>query len=139
MDFIDLATQQKKIKEKLDSNIQTVLSHGKYIMGPEIKQLEERLAEYVGVKHCITVSDGSKALLIAMMALGIKVGDEVIFKYNQVVGNICFDSMCSMIAKVHSLRYGAQFPWLKDPQDPARHGCPDGANVIFELSKLSED
>ena len=70
---------------------------------------------------------------------GHKVGDEVIFKYNQVVGNICFDSMCSMIAKVHSLRYNAQFPWLKDPQDPARHGCPDGANVIFELSKISGD
>ena len=76
--FVDLKIQQTAIRPLLERNIETVLRHGQYIMGPEIKQLEERLAEYVGVKHCITVSDGSKALLIAMMALGIKVGDEVI-------------------------------------------------------------
>ena len=67
---------------------------------------------------------------------GHRVGDEVIFKHNQVVGRLCFDSLCSMMAKVHSLRYGASFPWLKDPDQPARHGCPDGANVTFELSRL---
>ncbi|MBL0009956.1 MAG: DegT/DnrJ/EryC1/StrS family aminotransferase, partial [Nitrosomonas sp.] len=78
MDFIDLRTQQNHIRPVLENNIHRVLHHGQYIMGPEIKQLEERLAEYVGVKHCITVSDGTKAMLIAMMALGIKAGDEVI-------------------------------------------------------------
>lgn len=78
IDFIDLKTQQDHIRPALENNIHRVLHHGQYIMGPEIKQLEERLAEYVGVKHCITVSDGTKALLIAMMALGIKAGDEVI-------------------------------------------------------------
>ncbi len=76
--FVDLKTQQTTIRPLLERNIETVLRHGQYIMGPEIKQLEERLAEYAGVKHCITVSDGSKALLIAMMALGIKPGDEII-------------------------------------------------------------
>jgi UDP-2-acetamido-2-deoxy-ribo-hexuluronate aminotransferase len=76
--FVDLKTQQTTIRPLLERNIETVLRHGQYIMGPEIKQLEERLAEYVGVKYCITVSDGSKALLIAMMALGIKPGDEII-------------------------------------------------------------
>ena len=78
IDFIDLKTQQDQIRPALEQNIHRVLHHGQYIMGPEIKQLEERLAEYVGVKHCITVSDGTKALLIAMMALGVKLGDEVI-------------------------------------------------------------
>lgn len=78
IDFIDLKEQQRHILPRVEQNIRTVLHHGQYIMGPEIKQLEERLAEYVGVKHCITVSDGTKALLIAMMALGIKPGDEVI-------------------------------------------------------------
>ncbi len=78
IDFIDLKTQQDHIRSALENNIHRVLHHGQYIMGPEIKQLEQRLAEYVGVKHCITVSDGTKALLIAMMALGIKAGDEVI-------------------------------------------------------------
>jgi UDP-2-acetamido-2-deoxy-ribo-hexuluronate aminotransferase len=78
IDFIDLKTQQDLIRPAIEKNIHRVLHHGQYIMGPEIKQLEERLAAYVGAKHCITVSDGTKALLIAMMALGIKAGDEVI-------------------------------------------------------------
>ncbi len=78
MDFIDLKTQQTLIKSKIDHNISTVLNHGKYIMGPEIAQLEEQLAHYVGVKHCIGVSSGTDALLVAMMALGVGHGDEVI-------------------------------------------------------------
>ena len=78
MEFIDLATQQKKIKEKLDSNIQTVLSHGKYIMGPEIKELENRLAEYSGVKHGIACSSGTDALLLALMAYGVGPGDAIL-------------------------------------------------------------
>lgn len=76
--FIDLATQQEKIKADLDRRIQKVLAHGQYIMGPEVFELEEKLAEYVEVNHCVTVANGTDALLIAMMALGIKAGDEVI-------------------------------------------------------------
>lgn len=67
---------------------------------------------------------------------GHKAGDEIIFKYNRVEGNICFDAMCSMIPKIHSLRYNAHFPWLKDPKDAARHSCPDAGNVVFELSRI---
>ncbi len=78
LEFIDLKTQQDAIRPQLERNIHRVLHHGKYIMGPEIKQLEEKLAQYVGVKHCITVSSGTDSLLIAMMALGIGPGDEVI-------------------------------------------------------------
>jgi UDP-2-acetamido-2-deoxy-ribo-hexuluronate aminotransferase len=78
MDFINLKAQQDRIKSQIDTNIAKVLSHGRYIMGPEINELEEQLADYVGVKHCISVSSGSDALLIAMMALGIGPGDEVI-------------------------------------------------------------
>lgn len=78
MDFIDLKTQQALIKNNIDRNISNVLNHGKYIMGPEVAQLEEQLANYVGVKHCIGVSSGTDALLVAMMALGIGHGDEVI-------------------------------------------------------------
>lgn len=76
--FIDLATQQEKIKLDLDRRIAAVLAHGKYILGPEVKELEERLADYVGVKHCITCANGTDALLIALMGLGIGRGDEVI-------------------------------------------------------------
>ena len=78
IDFIDLKTQQDAIRPRLEQNIHRVLHHGQYIMGPEVKQLEEQLATYVGVKHCITASSGTDTLLIAMMALGIGPGDEVI-------------------------------------------------------------
>lgn len=76
--FIDLKTQQRAIRPTLEKNIEQVLRHGRYIMGPEIEELETRLAEYVGVNHCITVSSGTDSLLIALMALGIGPGDEVI-------------------------------------------------------------
>jgi UDP-2-acetamido-2-deoxy-ribo-hexuluronate aminotransferase len=78
IDFIDLKTQQDRIRTALENNIHRVLHHGQYIMGPEVKELEEKLAAYVGTKHCITASSGTDTLLIAMMALGIKPGDEII-------------------------------------------------------------
>jgi UDP-2-acetamido-2-deoxy-ribo-hexuluronate aminotransferase len=76
--FIDLKTQYEALKPKIQLRINRVLDHGQYIMGPEVFELEEKLAEYVGVRHCITASSGTDTLLIAMMALGIKPGDEVI-------------------------------------------------------------
>ena len=77
MDFIDLKTQQTRIKETLNNNIQNVLSHGNYIMGPEIKQLEEKLAAYTGAKHAISCASGTDALLMALMAYGVKPGDAI--------------------------------------------------------------
>ncbi len=76
--FIDLAAQQRTIRPQLEKNINKVLAHGRYIMGPEVAQLEERLAAYAGVKHCIGVASGSDALQVALMALDIGYGDEVI-------------------------------------------------------------
>lgn len=78
IEFIDLKTQQERIRPELDRRMKAVLTHGQYIMGPEVKELEERLAAYVGVKHCIAASSGTDTLLIALMALGIGPGDEVI-------------------------------------------------------------
>ena len=78
MEFIDLKTQQSKIKSKIEMRIQSVLDHGKYIMGPEVYDLEKRLADYVGVKYCISCSSGTDALLIPLMAKGIGPGDAVI-------------------------------------------------------------
>src|SRR5690554_5839186 len=78
MQFVDLAAQQARIKDKIDANIQKVLAHGKYILGPEVAELEQRLAEFCGAKHCITVANGTDALQIAQMALGVGHGDEVI-------------------------------------------------------------
>ncbi len=78
LDFVDLKTQYAALKGSIAQRMQAVLDHGQYIMGPEVKELEARLAEYTGARHCITVASGTEALLIAMMALGIKPGDEVI-------------------------------------------------------------
>jgi UDP-2-acetamido-2-deoxy-ribo-hexuluronate aminotransferase len=78
MQFIDLAAQQKKIRAGIERRIGQVLDHGKYIMGPEVFELEAVLAEYVGVPHCITCASGTDALLMALMALDIQPGDEVI-------------------------------------------------------------
>ncbi|MBF0112008.1 MAG: DegT/DnrJ/EryC1/StrS family aminotransferase [Desulfamplus sp.] len=78
IEFIDLKAQQDKIRPKLEQHIHRTLHHGSYIMGPEIAELEKQLADYVGVNHCITASSGTDTLLIAMMALGVGQGDEVI-------------------------------------------------------------
>ncbi|MDG2950929.1 DegT/DnrJ/EryC1/StrS family aminotransferase [Bisgaard Taxon 10/6] len=78
MEFIDLNAQQQRIKAQIDAGIQKVLAHGKYILGPEVAELEEKLAAYVGAKYCISCANGTDALQIAQMALGIGAGDEVI-------------------------------------------------------------
>jgi UDP-2-acetamido-2-deoxy-ribo-hexuluronate aminotransferase len=76
--FIDLQAQYREIKTAVDARIHAVLDHGQYILGPEIAELEERLARRVGVRHCISCSSGTDALLLAMMALGVGPGDEVV-------------------------------------------------------------
>ncbi|MEW9679323.1 DegT/DnrJ/EryC1/StrS family aminotransferase [Pseudomonas sp. TE50-2] len=78
IEFIDLKAQQSLIGEKIKAGIARVLEHGQYILGPEVAELEERLAVFVGAKHCISVANGTDALQIAQMALGIGPGDEVI-------------------------------------------------------------
>lgn len=78
IDFIDLKSQQARIKEKIDAGIQRVLTHGQYILGPEVAELEEKLAAFVGARYCITCANGTDALQIAQMALGIGPQDEVI-------------------------------------------------------------
>lgn len=78
MEFIDLKSQYQKLKPQIDTAIQRVLDHGQYILGPEVVELEEKLAAYTGAKYCISVANGTDALQIALMALGVRPGDEVI-------------------------------------------------------------
>ena len=78
IEFIDLKAQQARLKDKIEAGIQNVLTHGQYILGPEVKELEEKLAAYVGATYCITCANGTDALQIAQMAFGIGPGDEVI-------------------------------------------------------------
>jgi UDP-2-acetamido-2-deoxy-ribo-hexuluronate aminotransferase len=76
--FIDLKTQYQALKPQIQARIDAVLEHGQYIMGPEVKELEDKLAAYTGAKHCITCASGTEALLMSLMALDIKPGDEII-------------------------------------------------------------
>ena len=78
MDFIDLKSQYRRLRDPIDRRIQAVLDHAQFVLGPEVDELEERLARLVGANHCITVSSGTDALLIALMALDVGPGDEVI-------------------------------------------------------------
>ncbi len=77
MEFIDLKKQYSALKKEIDANIQAVLNHGRFILGPEVAQLEQELAEYVGVRHCIGCANGTDALAMALMALNIGKGDAV--------------------------------------------------------------
>ncbi|HYN58218.1 MAG TPA: DegT/DnrJ/EryC1/StrS family aminotransferase [Rubrivivax sp.] len=78
MPFTDLKAQYAALKPSIDARMQRVLDHGQYIMGPEVQEMEARLAGLVGTRHCISVASGTEALLIALMALDVKPGDEVI-------------------------------------------------------------
>jgi len=78
VEFIDLKSQQARIRQDLERRIGAVLDHGRYILGPEVAELEDRLAGFVEVDHCLTISSGTDALLVALMALEIGPGDEVI-------------------------------------------------------------
>lgn len=77
MQFIDLQAQYRSIEDKINTRIKNVLEHGKYIMGPEVSELEEKLADYTGTKHCISCANGTDALQLALMAKGIGPGDAV--------------------------------------------------------------
>jgi UDP-2-acetamido-2-deoxy-ribo-hexuluronate aminotransferase len=78
MPFADLKAQYAALRESVNARIQRVLDHGQYIMGPEVREMEDRLAAYTGAGHCISVASGTEALLIALMAIGLQPGDEVV-------------------------------------------------------------
>ena len=78
MEFIDLKAQYRAQREDIDSRMRAVLEHGRFIMGPEVAELESALCAYTQAQHCITVASGTEALLIALMAAGVGPGDEVI-------------------------------------------------------------
>ena len=78
IEFIDLKSQYRALKTSVDARIQKVLDHGQYILGPEVAEMEQKLAAYTGARHCISCASGTEALLMSLMALGIGPGDEVI-------------------------------------------------------------
>jgi len=112
MQFIDLAAQYKHLKARIDKRIQSVLDHGQYIMGPEVQELESKLAEYVGVKHVITCANGTDALTLALMALEIGEGDAV------------FVPTFTFFASAESVAYAKATPVFVDSDADTFNICP---------------
>lgn len=112
MQFIDLAAQYQHLKTRIDKRIQTVLDHGQYIMGPEVQELEEKLAKYVGVKHAITCANGTDALTLALMALDIGENDAV------------FVPTFTFFASAESVAYAKATPVFVDSDEATFNICP---------------
>lgn len=112
MHFIDLEAQYKHLKEKINNRIQAVLDHGNYIMGPEVEEFEQKLAEYVGVKHCISCANGTDALQLAMMVLDIKPGDAV------------FCPTFTFFATAEVVAYAGATPVFVDSDERTFNICP---------------
>ncbi|CAH9052839.1 UDP-2-acetamido-2-deoxy-3-oxo-D-glucuronate aminotransferase [Pseudoalteromonas holothuriae] len=113
MQFIDLAAQYQHLKIKIDKRIQTVLEHGQYIMGPEVQEFEQKLAEYVGVKHAITCANGTDALTLSLMALGIGKGDAV------------FCPTFTFFATAETVSFEGATPIFVDSNPDTFNICPD--------------
>jgi UDP-2-acetamido-2-deoxy-ribo-hexuluronate aminotransferase len=113
MQFIDLHAQQKRIREKIETNIRKVLDHGKYIMGPEITELERKLAEYVGTEHAVGVASGTDALAISLLAHDIKPSDVV------------FTSPFTFIATAEVIQLLGATPVFVDIQEDTYNIDPD--------------
>ena len=129
MDFIDLKTQQSSIRHNIDKRIKTVLEHGKYIMGPEVFELEEKLSKYVGMRYSISCSSGTDALLIPLMAKGVGPGDAVIttpFTYIATAEVISLLGAEPVFVDIYDSTYNM------DPnqiEDAMRHAEGKGLNV----------
>ncbi|MBL1420843.1 MAG: DegT/DnrJ/EryC1/StrS family aminotransferase [Alphaproteobacteria bacterium] len=112
MQFIDLKAQYSELKTKIDARIQVVLDHGKYIMGPEVAEFEEKLAEYVGVKHAISCANGTDALQLCMMVLDIKANDAV------------FCPTFTFYATAEIVGYAGATPIFVDSDEESFNICP---------------
>lgn len=122
MHFIDLAAQYKHLKHRIDKRIHEVLDHGQYIMGKEVFELEERLADYVGVKHCISCANGTDALTLAMMVLDIKAGDAV------------FCPTFTFFATAETIAYQHATPVFVDSDEDTFNICP--RNLEAQIQKV---
>ena len=136
MEFIDLGAQQKLIREKIESNIKKVLDHGKYIMGPEVGELEEKLADFVGVKYAVGCSSGTDALLMSLMVYGIGPGDYIIttpFTFIATVEVISLLGVKPVFVDIDEKTYNIDprkiEEFLNNPTDPA-------TKKVIELSKI---
>jgi len=125
MQFIDLAAQYQHLKRRIDKRIHEVLDHGQYIMGKEVFELEERLAEYVGAKHCISCANGTDALTLAMMVLDIQAGDAV------------FCPTFTFFATAETIAYQHATPIFVDSDEDTFNICP--IDLEAQIQKVIAD
>lgn len=123
MEFIDLAAQQDRIRDKINARIAAVLSHGAYIMGPEVKELEESLAAFCGAKYCISCANGTDALQLALLALGIGPGDAV------------FIPSFTFAASAEVVPFTGATPFFVDIDLDSYNMCPDSLARAVEQAR----
>ena len=127
MEFIDLQTQYQNLKSRIDRRIQTVLDHGKYIMGPEVFEFEEKLADFTGVKHVVTCANGTDALTLALMVLGVRKGDAI------------FCPTFTFFATAEAISFLGATPVLVDSENDAFNICPTNLkNKIEDIVSKGE-
>lgn len=128
--FIDLAAQQQRIGDKIKSAMNNVLSHGKYIMGPEVKEFETMLSDFCGVKHTISCSSGTDALVMVLMALGVKAGDAVFvpsFTFAATAEAVAVLGASPVFVDVNADDYNISLESLKDAYTVAKQ---EGLNTV---------
>jgi UDP-2-acetamido-2-deoxy-ribo-hexuluronate aminotransferase len=105
MQFIDLAAQQKRIRARIEEGFKRILDHGQYILGPEIKEIEEKLAAYAGTAHAVSVASGTDALLMPLMAETVGPGDAIFtsaFTFIATAGSIALTGATPVFVDIDS-------------------------------------
>ena len=126
MEFIDLKSQLAHMRTKIDARIKKVLDHGQFIMGPEVFELEEKLADYVGVKHCISCANGTDALQLSLMALGVGKGD------------IVFTTAFSFFATAEVIPLVGATPYFVDIDIDTYNLCPKSLESAILAARESQ-
>ncbi len=141
--FIDLAAQQARIRDRLDRAIARVLDHGQYIMGPEVQELEKQLAAFTGARHAISCSSGTDALLIALMALGVRKGDAVLcpaFTYTATPETIALLGATPIFVDVNPDSFNVEPTGLAAGVEAARaHNLRPAGLIAVDLFGLPAD
>jgi len=146
IDFAKLTYQYNLYKNEIDEAIAKVLNHGKYIMGPEINELEEKLCEFTGSKNAVTCSSGTDALLLAMMALGVKEEDEIIttpFTFIATAETIALLKARPVFVDIDESTYNIDYKKIEEKITPktkgiisvSLYGQPSDLDEINEIAK----
>ncbi len=127
MQFIDLQSQLNSIRSEIEARIKTVLDHGQFIMGPEVYELEEKLADYVGVKHCVSCGNGTDALQLSLMAMGVGPGD------------IVFTTAFSFFATAEVIPLVGAKPYFVDIDSDTYNICPASLEKAIKRAQKNDD